>query len=166
MNGRKKHFAKLRAEEIRRNPPTKSQKRNQMSIYLINMAGNKHSQLKSKSYDEIQKLFDKEMKRVNTFVDMNSEVVKEEEEMKKHMEIVQDEQEIAIDAIPQATKPPMIVEYNIVKKGQKGFYHLIRAGGSLKRYSSMIRMLQGIDREDLETLWKLVKEKSLNKRLV
>ncbi|GKB90350.1 hypothetical protein Tco_0962622 [Tanacetum coccineum] len=34
------------------------------------------SQLKSKSYDEIQKLFDKEMKRVNTFVDMNSEVVK------------------------------------------------------------------------------------------
>ncbi|GJR00203.1 hypothetical protein Tco_0523187 [Tanacetum coccineum] len=39
------------------------------------MAEYKHSQLKSKSYDEIQKLFDKEMKRVNTFVDMNSEVV-------------------------------------------------------------------------------------------
>ncbi|GJV76001.1 hypothetical protein Tco_1507585 [Tanacetum coccineum] len=198
MNRRKKHFAKLRAEEIRRKPPTKAQKRNQMSTYLKNMAGYKHSQLKSKSYDEIQKLFDKEMKRVNTFVDMNSEVVKgsetrteesskragdelesdkskkqkidehveaekdddpEEEEMKKHMEIVQDEEEIAIDAIPLATKPPMIVEYKIVKEGQKGFYHLIRADGSSKRYSSMIRMLQGIDREDLETLWKLVKEK-------
>ncbi|GJZ10918.1 hypothetical protein Tco_0545677 [Tanacetum coccineum] len=47
-----------------------------MSTYLKNMAGYKQSQLKSKSYDEIQKLFDKEMKRVNTFVDMNSEVVK------------------------------------------------------------------------------------------
>ncbi|GKA84376.1 hypothetical protein Tco_0805971 [Tanacetum coccineum] len=67
MNRRKKHFAKLRAEEIRRKPPTKAQKRNQMSTYLKNMAGYKH---------EIQKLFDKEMKRVNTFVDMNSEVVK------------------------------------------------------------------------------------------
>ncbi|GJS24819.1 putative ribonuclease H-like domain-containing protein [Tanacetum coccineum] len=155
MNRRKKHFAKLRAEEIRRNLPTKAQKRNQMSTYLKNMAGFKHSQLKSKSYDEIQKLFDKEMKRVNTFVDMNSEVVKgdehveaekdddlEEEEMKKHMEIVQDEEEIAIDAIPLATKPLMIVEYKIVKEGQKGFYHLIRADGSSKRYSSMIRMLQ------------------------
>ncbi|GKA06720.1 hypothetical protein Tco_0685944, partial [Tanacetum coccineum] len=76
MNRRKKHFAKLRAEEIRRNPPTKAQKRNQMSTYLKNMAGFKHSQLKSKRYDEIQKLFDKEMKRVNTFVDINSEVVK------------------------------------------------------------------------------------------
>ncbi|GJW12986.1 hypothetical protein Tco_0017119 [Tanacetum coccineum] len=32
--------------------------------------------LKSKSYDEIQEMFDKEIKRVNTFVDMNSEVVK------------------------------------------------------------------------------------------
>ncbi|GJY32470.1 putative ribonuclease H-like domain-containing protein [Tanacetum coccineum] len=198
MSRRNKHFTKLRAEEIRRKPPTKAQKRNQMSTYLKNMAGYKHSQLKSKSYDEIQKLFDKEMKKVNTFVDMNSEVVKgsetrteesskragdelesdkskkqkidehvkdekdddlEEEEMKKHMEIVQDEEEIAIDVIPLATKPPMIIEYKIVKEGQKGFYHLIRADGSSKRYSSMIRMLHGIDREDLETLWKLVKEK-------
>ncbi|GJX86127.1 hypothetical protein Tco_0336901 [Tanacetum coccineum] len=153
MNRRKKHFSNLRAEEIRRKPPNKAQKRNQMSTYLKNMAGYKHSQLKSKSYDEIQKLFDKEMKRVNTFVDMNSEVVKdehveakkdddpEEEEMKKHIKIVQDEEEIAIDAIPLATKPPMIVEYKIVKEGQKGFYHLIRADGSSKRYSSMIRML-------------------------
>ncbi|GJT92530.1 reverse transcriptase domain-containing protein [Tanacetum coccineum] len=32
-----------------------------------------------------------------------------------------------------------------------------RADGSSKRYSSMIRILQDIDREDLETLWKLVK---------
>ncbi|GJT02128.1 putative ribonuclease H-like domain-containing protein [Tanacetum coccineum] len=76
MNRRKKHFAKLRAEEIRRNPPSKAQKRNQMSTYLKNMAGFKHSQLKNKGYDEIQRLFDKEMKRVNTFVDMNIEVVK------------------------------------------------------------------------------------------
>ncbi|GJU18499.1 hypothetical protein Tco_1146465 [Tanacetum coccineum] len=76
MNKRKKHFTKLRAEEIRRKPPTKAQKRNQMSTYLKNMAGYKHSQLKSKSYDEIHKLFDKEIKRVNTFVDINSEVVK------------------------------------------------------------------------------------------
>ncbi|GJR78453.1 hypothetical protein Tco_0149238 [Tanacetum coccineum] len=38
-------------------------------------------------------------------------------------------------------------------------YQLIRADGSSKRYSSMIRMLQGIDREDLQTLWKLVKTK-------
>ncbi|GJU06294.1 hypothetical protein Tco_1122724 [Tanacetum coccineum] len=201
MNRRKKHFAKLRANKIIRNPPTKAQKRNKMSTYLKNMAGYKHSQLKSKSYDEIQKLFDKEMKRVNTFVDMNSEVVKgsetrteesskragdelesdmlkkqkidehvevekddqEEAEMKRHIEIVKDD-EVAIDAIPLATKPPVIVEYQIDKDGRMGYFKLIRADGSSKRYSSMIKMLQGIDREDLETLWKLVKAKHENTR--
>ncbi|GJV88940.1 hypothetical protein Tco_1532878 [Tanacetum coccineum] len=39
MNERKKHFARLRAEEQRRKPLTKAQKRNQMSNYLKNMAG-------------------------------------------------------------------------------------------------------------------------------
>ncbi|GJY85889.1 hypothetical protein Tco_0499915 [Tanacetum coccineum] len=87
-----------------------------MSTYLKNMAGYKHSQLKSKRYDEIQKLFDKEMKRVNTFC---GHEFRKEEEMKKHMEIVQDEEEIAIDAIPLATKPPMIVEYRLLKKDRR-----------------------------------------------
>ncbi|GKF41512.1 hypothetical protein Tco_0124854 [Tanacetum coccineum] len=87
-----------------------------------------------------------------------------EAEMKKHMEIVQDDEEIAIDVIPLATKPLIIVEYKIVKEEQKGFYHLIRADGSLNRYSSMIRMLQNISREDLETLWKLVNTKYGNTR--
>ncbi|GJY41363.1 putative ribonuclease H-like domain-containing protein, partial [Tanacetum coccineum] len=76
LEKRKKHFAALRAQEKRSKPPTKAQKRNTMSTYLKNMAGYKHNQLKSKSYDEIQEMFDKEMKRVNTFVDMNTELVK------------------------------------------------------------------------------------------
>ncbi|GJV23713.1 hypothetical protein Tco_1376408 [Tanacetum coccineum] len=87
-----------------------------MSTYLKNMAGYKHSQLKSKSYDEIQKLFDKEMKRSQRSqkIDESCRKLKkmmkpEEEGNKKHMEIVQDDEEIAIDAIPLATKPPMIV---------------------------------------------------------
>ncbi|GJS78567.1 putative ribonuclease H-like domain-containing protein [Tanacetum coccineum] len=156
----KKHFAALRAQEKRSKPPTKAQNRNQMSTYLKNMAGYKHNQLKSKSYDEIQEMFDKELKRVNTFVDMNSELVKgsktkaegsskrasdeleqektkkqkgdddqKEAKMKRHIEIVKDD-EVAIDAIPLATKPSVIVDYKIVKEGHKGFYHLIRANGT------------------------------------
>ncbi|GJS70273.1 hypothetical protein Tco_0703114 [Tanacetum coccineum] len=147
MNKRKKHFARLRTEAQRRKPPTKAQKRNTMSTYLKYMAGYKHNQLKTKSFEDIQMLFDKELKRVNTFIDMDIEIVKssetrtegsskragkklefeilkkqkldenveaevdddqEEAEMKKHMEIVPDN-EVAIDAIPLATKPPIIV---------------------------------------------------------
>ncbi|GJR62943.1 hypothetical protein Tco_1505105 [Tanacetum coccineum] len=88
----------------------------------------------------------------------------EEAAMKRHIEIVKDD-EVAIDAIPLATKPPVIVECQIDKDGRMGYFKLIRADGSLKRYYSMIKMLQGIDREDLETLWKLVKAKHENTRL-
>ncbi|GJX15317.1 hypothetical protein Tco_0216149 [Tanacetum coccineum] len=86
-----------------------------------------------------------------------------EAEMKKHIEIVQDDG-VEIDAIPLATKPPVIVEWKIIKEGKMGYFQLIRADGSSKRYSSMIWMLQNIDREDLETLWKLVKAKHGNTR--
>ncbi|GKD17745.1 hypothetical protein Tco_1206903 [Tanacetum coccineum] len=75
LEARKKHFAVLRAQEKRNKQPTKAQKRNTMSTYLKNMAGYKQNQLKNKSFDEIQKLFDKAMKRVNTFVEMDTELV-------------------------------------------------------------------------------------------
>ncbi|GKD45330.1 hypothetical protein Tco_1269975 [Tanacetum coccineum] len=85
MNKRKTHFEKLKAEEIRRKPPTKAQKRNQIR------------------------------KRV-----------------KNYMEIVHDD-EVAIDAIPLASKPPIIVDYKIIKEGKMGYFQLIRADGSSKR---------------------------------
>ncbi|GJX83349.1 hypothetical protein Tco_0332830 [Tanacetum coccineum] len=72
MEKRRNHFVALRAQEKRSIPPTKAQKRTQMSTYLKHIGGYKHKQLMGKSYDEIQKLFDKEIKRVNTFVAMSS----------------------------------------------------------------------------------------------
>ncbi|GJX77031.1 hypothetical protein Tco_0323842 [Tanacetum coccineum] len=94
MKKRRKHFAALRAQEKRNRPPTKTQKRNQISIYLKHMGGYKHNQLKGRSYDEIQKLFDKEIKRVNSFVAMNSEAQeisgKKDESSSKKAEITQD----------------------------------------------------------------------------
>ncbi|GJZ23778.1 hypothetical protein Tco_0561237 [Tanacetum coccineum] len=72
-------------------------------------------------------------------------------ELKKHLVIKKDD-DISINAILLATKPPMIVEYRLLKEGIMVHYQLIRADGSSKRYSLMIRMLQDIDREDLETL--------------
>ncbi|GJY17386.1 hypothetical protein Tco_0388877, partial [Tanacetum coccineum] len=75
LEARKKHFAAMRTQEKRSKPPTKTQKRKTMSTYLKNMVGYKHNQLKNKSFNDIQKLFGKAIKRVNTFVDMDTELV-------------------------------------------------------------------------------------------
>ncbi|GJW34984.1 hypothetical protein Tco_0057904 [Tanacetum coccineum] len=77
--------------------------------------------------------------------------VDDEAEMKKHMEIVPDD-EVEIDVIPLSTKPPIVVDWKIIKEEKMGYFQIIRADGSSKRYSSMIKMLQNIDKEDLETL--------------
>nr|GEY06538.1 putative reverse transcriptase domain-containing protein [Tanacetum cinerariifolium] len=74
---RRKFFARKRDIEKRNKPPTKAQQRSLMCTYIKNMDGWKPKNLKKKSFDEIQKLFDQVMKRVNTFVDMNTEIVEE-----------------------------------------------------------------------------------------
>nr|GFA76148.1 hypothetical protein [Tanacetum cinerariifolium] len=79
MNKRKKHFVRLRAKKIRSKPPTKAQKRNQMCTYLKNMAKYKHNQLKSKSFEEIQMLFNNTRKWIEAFVLMDIELVKDSE---------------------------------------------------------------------------------------
>ncbi|GKC05695.1 hypothetical protein Tco_0997305, partial [Tanacetum coccineum] len=75
----------------------------------------------------------------------------DEAELKKHLVIKKDD-DIAIDDIPLATKPPVIVDYKLHKEGLMVNYQLIRADRISKRYSSMIRLLQGINREDLHSL--------------
>ncbi|GJU99609.1 hypothetical protein Tco_1328880 [Tanacetum coccineum] len=84
---------------------------------------------------------------------------KETTELQRLIEVVPDKEEVAIDAIPLATKPPSIVDYKIHKEGNKTYYQIIRGDGSSKMYSVFSHMLKSFDREDLETLWELVKAK-------
>ncbi|GKB89531.1 hypothetical protein Tco_0961803 [Tanacetum coccineum] len=84
---------------------------------------------------------------------------KEIAELQSLMEVIPDEEKVVVDAIPLATKPPSIVDWKILKEGKISYFQIIRADGSSKRYSAFIHMLKSFDREDLETLWKLVKAK-------
>nr|GEW45422.1 putative ribonuclease H-like domain-containing protein [Tanacetum cinerariifolium] len=71
----RKFFAARRAKEKRNKPPTRAQQRSIMCTYLKNMEGWKLKSLKNKSFANIQEMFDKAMKRVNTFVDYMTELV-------------------------------------------------------------------------------------------
>ncbi|GJX45860.1 putative ribonuclease H-like domain-containing protein [Tanacetum coccineum] len=94
LEQRRKHFTTKRAEEKRNKPPTQAQQRKIMCIYLKNIEGKKLKDLKNKSFDSIQKMFDKTFKRVNIFVDFRIDLVEgsskrpgeklEQESTKKH----------------------------------------------------------------------------------
>ncbi|GKB87685.1 ribonuclease H-like domain-containing protein, partial [Tanacetum coccineum] len=130
MDKRKKHFAKLRAEEIRRKPPTKAQKRNQMCTYLKNMANYKHSQLKNKSFEEIQMLFDNTMKWVDSFVLMDSEVVKGSKSHAERKIVPKDDEAVNVESL--ATKYPIVDWKTHILVEDKMHYQIIRADGSTK----------------------------------
>ncbi|GJW76650.1 hypothetical protein Tco_0138332 [Tanacetum coccineum] len=121
------------------------------------------SQLKNKLFEEIQKLFDKAMTRVNMFVDIDTELVKESSKKVKE-EMAQEKEDVAIDDIPLATKSTSIVGFWIHRKGRNGYYEIIRADGSAKTYLLFSQLLKEFDKEDLENLWKLVKAKHRNTR--
>nr|GEX66391.1 hypothetical protein [Tanacetum cinerariifolium] len=91
---------------------------------------------------------------------------KKSSELKQLMEIIPDEEEVAIDAIPLAVKSSKIVDWKIYKKGKKSYYQIIRTDGSSNMYMFFRQMLKSFDREDLEDLYKLVKAKYRSTRLV
>ncbi|GJT82358.1 hypothetical protein Tco_1056700 [Tanacetum coccineum] len=97
-----------------------------------------------------------------TKVDDDQEAAKIKELMKNFP----DEEEVAIDAIPLATKPLTIVDWKIHKEGKKNYYQIIKADGSLNMYLVFSHMLKSFDKEDFETLWKLVKAKYRSTRPV
>ncbi|GKD15583.1 hypothetical protein Tco_1199990 [Tanacetum coccineum] len=73
----------------------------------------------------------------------------EEADMRKLIEIVPDDEDVAIDAIPLATKPQIIVDWKIIKEGKMGYFQIIRADGSSK--CEVWRNLHG----HKVTVWKL-----------
>ncbi|GKA08940.1 reverse transcriptase domain-containing protein, partial [Tanacetum coccineum] len=96
LEKRRKHFAAKRAEEKRNKPPIKTQQRKIMCTYLKNIEGYKLNDLKDKEFDSIQEMFDRAFKRQKVEDD------KETAELKQCLEIIPDEEEVTIDAIPLA----------------------------------------------------------------
>ncbi|GJV49482.1 hypothetical protein Tco_1439694 [Tanacetum coccineum] len=69
----RKFLTEQRYAAIRNKPPTISQLRNQMITYLKHVANKKHAELKSKSFEEIQVLYERYKKQDQTFVAIGSE---------------------------------------------------------------------------------------------
>ncbi|GKC49400.1 hypothetical protein Tco_1072145 [Tanacetum coccineum] len=82
------------------------------------------------------------------------------------MEVILDKEEVAIDVVPLATKPPTIVDWKIHKEGKKSYYQIVRADGKSQMYRVFSLMLKIFSMEDLEDLYNLVKAKFMLTRPV
>nr|GFC50290.1 hypothetical protein [Tanacetum cinerariifolium] len=82
---------------------------------------------------------------------------KEDENLKKQLEVVVDEDDdVFVEATLIGIKVP-VVNYKIVMINNKPRYKIFRADDTHQLYTSFITLLKNFDIEDLEDLWKIVK---------
>nr|GEX73377.1 hypothetical protein [Tanacetum cinerariifolium] len=169
---------------IKKKPQTESEARKNMISYLKNTKGYKMDFFKGKTYDEIlpifQAKFDANMKFLfksreemeaedeDIIKSINetpaqkavkrrklSEEAKEADDLRKRLEIVQDEDDdVFVEATLLAQKVP-VVDYQIVVIDNKPKYKIIRADDTHQFYISFTTLLKNFDKEDLETLRKI-----------
>nr|GEU92860.1 hypothetical protein [Tanacetum cinerariifolium] len=83
----------------------------------------------------------------------------EVEELKKHLQIMpNDEDDVYTEATPLALKVS-VIDYEIHTENNKPYYKIIRADGTHQLFLSFLSLLRNFDKEDLEMLWQIVKER-------
>nr|GFA77113.1 hypothetical protein [Tanacetum cinerariifolium] len=174
-----------RYQVMKKRPQTKAQARKNMIMYLKNVAGFRSDYFKGMSYDDIRPIFEAKFNSNIEFLLKIKEQLEEEEnraiqsinetpaqkaakrrklneevkDLKKHLEIVPNEDDdVYIEATPLIRKVP-VMDYKITHLNNKPHYKIIRADGTHQMYVSFLTLLKNFDREDLESLWSLVKER-------
>ncbi|GJX53053.1 hypothetical protein Tco_0281422 [Tanacetum coccineum] len=127
-----------------------------MCNYLKNMVGYKHNQLRHKSFVDIQKLFDKALKRVNTFVPMDTEKVEGSKAKAAGSDTrVEESSKRARKELDRES----IKKQKITRDERKIYYHITRADRSTQVYMRFEDMLKMFDKEDLEVLYRIMKDR-------
>nr|GEW08868.1 hypothetical protein [Tanacetum cinerariifolium] len=144
----------MKYQALKRKPLAEAEARKNMIIYLKNMAGVTvpKKEVKVKGHKREGKSLEKEITK-------KQKMDEEAKELKSHLHIISnDDDDVYTEATPLASKIP-IVDYKIHFERNKPYFKIIRADGNHMLFLSFSTLLNNIDREDLESLWKLVKER-------
>nr|GEZ60565.1 hypothetical protein [Tanacetum cinerariifolium] len=81
-------------------------------------------------------------------------------ELKRCLEIVpEDDDDLVIEETPLSFKSPTIVDYKIYREWKKIYFKIIRVDGNSQNYLTFGTMFKNFNREDLEVLRCIVKER-------
>nr|GEY38706.1 hypothetical protein [Tanacetum cinerariifolium] len=145
-----------RYQELKRMPQTEAQARKNM-IYLKNVAGFKMDYFKGMTYDDICPIFKKKFNSNVAFLLKTKEQMDEEES--RALKRLSESQDDKASKRQKLDEEVPVVDYEIYTENNQPYYKIKRADGSLQLYLSFLSMLRNFDREDLEVLWELVKER-------
>nr|GEV51885.1 hypothetical protein [Tanacetum cinerariifolium] len=136
----------MRYQALKRKPQREAQARKNMMIYLRNMDGFKMEYFKGMTYDDIRLIFEKKFNSNMDFLEKTKEQMEEEDSK-------------ALKRISESSEDKAAKKQKLDEENNKPYYKIKRADGTHQLYLSFLSMLRNFDKEDLEVLWKLVKER-------
>ncbi|GJY05182.1 hypothetical protein Tco_0371122 [Tanacetum coccineum] len=142
----KRFLAEQRAIAIRNKPPTRTQLRNQMMTYLKHVGNKKHSDLKNKTFEEIQALYEKVEKLIARKKPRQKSDVDSEDEHRKCLKIVPLDSKIDIEVMETKS---VIARLNKVSSPDGDYLVIYRANGNFRAFNCLLEVLHIFDRQDL-----------------
>nr|GEV44158.1 hypothetical protein [Tanacetum cinerariifolium] len=91
-------------------------------------------------------------------IDHVEQKAKEEPFIQRYQIVPDEDDDVFTEATPLARKVP-VVDYQVILVNNKPRYKIIKADDTHQLYAIFVTMLKIFDREDLETLWRIVKER-------
>nr|GEV21083.1 hypothetical protein [Tanacetum cinerariifolium] len=160
VQSKEPHYIK-RYHGIKKKPQSESEARKNMISYLKNTEGYKMEFFKGKTYDEILPIFQARFDANMKFLfKSREEMEKEDEEIIKSINETPAQKAAKRRKLttPLSQKVP-VVDYQVVVIDNKPKYKIIRADDTHQFYISFTTLLKNFDREDLETLWRIVRDR-------
>nr|GFB02109.1 hypothetical protein [Tanacetum cinerariifolium] len=138
---------------IKKKPQTESEARKNMISYL------KNTEEMEKEDEEIIKSINETPAQKAAKRRKLSEEAQEADDLRKRLEIVQDEDDHVFVEANLLAQKVHVVDYQVVVIDNKPKYKIIKAGDTHQFYISFTTLLKNFDRGDLETLWKIVRDR-------
>nr|GEU62343.1 uncharacterized mitochondrial protein AtMg00810-like [Tanacetum cinerariifolium] len=125
--------------------------------WMMNMARFKMDYYKSMSYDDIHPIFKKHFNSNVAFLEKTKEQLEEEESraLKRTSKSLQEK----AAKKQKLDEEVHVVDYEIYTENNKPYYKIIRVDETRQLFLSFLSLLKNFDREDLEELWQIVKER-------
>ncbi|GJV62566.1 hypothetical protein Tco_1473394 [Tanacetum coccineum] len=155
LEKRRKHFVAKRVKEKRNGPPTKAQQRSIMVNTFVDMdiklvGGSEVREEGSKTREESNSKRSGDELEQEPSKKQKMEDDKETYELQSKMEVIPNEEEVAVDDIPLATKPPSIMLISFDREDLEILWKIVKAKhGYTRPEEGYERVLSG----DLKTMF-------------
>nr|GEW37334.1 uncharacterized mitochondrial protein AtMg00810-like [Tanacetum cinerariifolium] len=152
------NYAKIyKYQRQQRKLMTKKQKRDYYMAGIRNNLGWKVKYFRGMTFEEVEAKFNSTSEEVLGEAMSPEEVLEKKVKEMMHLVLIE---EVYVEALQVKH---LIIDWKVYTEGQRSYLKITRLGGSSASYQFFIDLLKHLDREDLNQLWRLVKETLSNR---